>query len=57
MQKVPGLHGPHGELTELSVTGAQELAAAAVVMLALLMLFSLESLIVATGHGAGSGAG
>jgi len=29
MQKVLGAQGPHGELTELSVTGAQELAAAA----------------------------
>src|SRR5262245_33927280 len=29
MQKVPGAQGPQGELTELSVTGAHELAAAA----------------------------
>ena len=53
MQNVPGAQGPHGELTELSVTGAQVLAAAVAVMLAL----SLESLTVATGHGAGNGAG
>ena len=53
MQNVPGAQGPHGELTELSVTGAQVLAAVVAAMLAL----SLESLTVATGHGAGSGAG
>jgi len=29
MQNTPGAQGPHGELTELSVTGAQELAVAA----------------------------
>src|SRR5262245_5892316 len=29
MQKEPGAQGPQGELTELSVTGAQELAATA----------------------------
>ena len=56
MQNVPGAQGPHGVLTELSVTGAQVLAAAAVVMLALLKFLNSESLIVATGHGAGSAA-
>jgi len=52
MQNVPGLQGPHGELTELNVTGAQVLAAVVAAMFAL----SLESLTVATGHGAGNAA-
>ena len=55
MQNVLGAQGPHGELTELSVTGAQEVVAAAVVVA--LKVLTWESLIVATGHGAGSGAG
>lgn len=35
MQNVPGAQGPQGELTELSVTGGQLVAAAAVDLLAL----------------------
>ena len=53
MQNVPGAQGPHGVLTELSVTGAHEVLAAAFVVAPLTLLNS-ESLIVATGHGAGS---
>ena len=55
MQNVPGAQGPHGELTELSVTGAQELVAAAAEVVELAR--DSKSLIATSLHGATVGAG
>src|ERR1044072_1871614 len=55
MQNTLGLHGPHGELTERSVTGAHEVVAAANVALFAVFADSneLTSLMTAL-HGAGA---
>ena len=61
MQRPPLPQGTHGELLELSVTGAQELVAAAlasVVLLALVLLIpSISPITVRHGAGATVGAG